>query len=235
MRQMNPPLSIMKTTCQRLLVLPLLLALTGPLRAEPVNSGGTATNPTVLNAPAMPTPPTPPALPENSPDSDHVPVSIGPNGIHIGGPSPVDIGMSNFPGTAGHNEEFYYGFVLPVLIVGIVFLFLAFVIGMVLYMRSRRHKLLHETIRSMIEKGVPIPPELLSSGERNVAPRTRSDLRTGLMMTGAGIGLLLFYHNANNPPMERVGWIPILIGVAFLITWFIEKKNKNNHGGPTIK
>jgi hypothetical protein len=222
----------MKTPWKKLLVLLLISALALGLRAEPINSSASATNPTTLNAPAapMPLPPAPPAAPS---DSDNVPVSIGPNGIHIGGPSPVDINMPNFAPTSS-KQMFLYGFALPVIIVGIVFFSFAFVVGMFLYMRHRRQRMLHETLRSMIEKGVPIPPELLSSGDRNVAPRTRSDLRIGLMMIGTGVGLLIFIRDVNGGP-KNVGWIPVLIGVAFLITWFIEKMNKDKNGGSTIK
>jgi hypothetical protein len=223
----------MKTIWKKLLVLPLITALAiGPLRAEPIDSAGTAaTNPTTLNAPSSPVPPTTPTppTPPTPPDPDNVPVSIGPNGIHVGGPSPVDINMPNMG-----NSAKLFGIVLPIVIVGIVFSFFAFVIGTFLYLRHRRQRLLHETLRSMIEKGVSIPPELLAPGERYAAPRTRSDLRSGLVCIAVGIGLLIFMSDVNGGP-KHVGWIPILIGVAFLISWFIEKKNNDKNGGPTIK
>jgi hypothetical protein len=89
--------------------------------------------------------------------------------------------------------------------------------------RLKRNRMLHETIRQMIEKGQPIPPEILQSQESPRRPD--SDLRKGLVLVGVGAGvcvLLLLQHNNSWP----AGLIPLLMGVAFLITWKIEA-NKN--------
>ncbi len=88
--------------------------------------------------------------------------------------------------------------------------------------RLKRNQMLHETIRQMIEKGQPIPPELLQPTDQC---RPRSDLRRGLIFVATGIGLgvwFLVQHNGVWP----VALIPLLIGVAFLITCKLES-NKN--------
>ena len=85
--------------------------------------------------------------------------------------------------------------------------------------RLKRARLQHETLRLMIEKGRPIPPEFLQPEE---APRRpRNDLRTGLILVGVGVGVWLL-------PLSRLinhaGFIPLLMGVAFLLTWAIEAR-----------
>ena len=85
--------------------------------------------------------------------------------------------------------------------------------------RLKRQRMLHDTIQKMIEKGQPIPPELLQSGE---APqRPKSDLRTGLVLVsvGIGVGIFLFAQHQKEWPAAI---IPLLMGVAFLITWKME-------------
>ena len=105
----------------------------------------------------------------------------------------------------------------------------AMVVGIVwlgVGLKLKRNKMLHETIRLMIDKGQPIPPELLQPQE--LASRPRSDLRTGLVMIAVGIGLSLLLISLHDLPrgIAAVGVIPFLMGVAFLIAWKIES-NKN--------
>jgi hypothetical protein len=90
--------------------------------------------------------------------------------------------------------------------------------------RLKRARILHETIRIMIEKGQPIPPELLQPQEPRRGPR--SDLRRGLVFIGIGIALLFMFFGHGDGMLRWVGLIPLLMGVAFLITWKVES-NKN--------
>ncbi len=104
-------------------------------------------------------------------------------------------------------------------------LFVSFVgvVALVISHRLKKAKLLHETIRAMIDKGQPIPPELLQPQEPRRKPR--SDLRRGLVFIAIGIALLVVLHSWGNN-IRAAGWIPLLMGVAFLITWKLEA-NKN--------
>jgi len=92
--------------------------------------------------------------------------------------------------------------------------------------RSRRARLLHETLRLMIEKGQPIPPELLQSPDGGRRPR--NDLRTGLVFIsiGVGFGALLLTEGDRDWP---IALIPLLIGVAFLVA---RKMENNTNGQP---
>jgi hypothetical protein len=98
------------------------------------------------------------------------------------------------------------------------------IVGLGLYFRHRKNKMLHETLRAMVDKGVPIPPELLNKSESDLTKRPRNDLRSGLILTGIGIGIVLF--------MGKPGWIILFLGVAFLVIASLEKKDKNNDQPP---
>jgi len=150
----------------------------------------------------------------------------------VSGPS-VDPGT-----TAGHqasskktqNSSSGTSKAIPILLV--VFGCPVAIVGLVAYFRARKQKQLHETLRAMIEKGVPIPPELLrsptpavdtSEAERD-DPRTA--LRQGLFLValGAGICLWLLIESSNS---WGLGFIPFLIGLAFLAEWRLEKRNSS--------
>ena len=75
------------------------------------------------------------------------------------------------------------------------------IIGLQLYFRHRKNIVLHETVRTMVEKGVPIPPEIFQKTEhvfmeRDGAKRPRNDLRKGLMLIGMGIGIVMLAGRA---------------------------------------
>jgi len=100
-------------------------------------------------------------------------------------------------------------FGLPVLIVAIT-----------LFYKLRREQMIHDTIARLAEKGLPVPPELLARPAQ--APGIR-DLRSGLILLGVGIGIVVFFLQVA-PDNWAIGLIPGLIGVAFLITWAVDRK-----------
>jgi hypothetical protein len=90
--------------------------------------------------------------------------------------------------------------------------------------RQEREKMLQETIRSMIEKGTPIPPELFTRAGAGGNSGTRHDLRNGLLLLGVGVGTLIVGY--------MCGWIIFCLGVAFVVASLFEKKNKSDGQPP---
>jgi len=92
------------------------------------------------------------------------------------------------------------------------------IVSAVLYAGFRRDRVRHETLRVMIEKGSAIPPELL-------VPPSGSDLRRGIVLLGAGLGLSVFFLAF---PLQRGLWatgaVPALVGLGFLIVWRLERR-----------
>jgi uncharacterized protein DUF6249 len=118
------------------------------------------------------------------------------------------------------------GEVIP--LVGIVFLsifgapvLIVILIGVfsIIVSRSRQR-----TIRMLVEKGQPVPAELLSPATRSV--RRRSDVRRGVVWTMVGLGLMVWLAAVND--WEGGAWsfglIPFLIGLGYLIIWKLENK-----------
>jgi hypothetical protein len=168
----------------------------------------------------------------NGSSADHPPVRIDETGVHVGGANPVDI---NTPRGGGDWER---GPSWKAVLKSIIAIFAVFgmpvaIIAIVFYFKHRRHKMAHDTLRAMIEKGVPMTPELVAQvrdqdygGPRT--GRTRSRLLPGLVLLGTGIALLIGGTHGDS----RAGWIVLFIGVAFLIVWLVEGKNPNNGQPP---
>jgi hypothetical protein len=80
------------------------------------------------------------------------------------------------------------------------------------------------TIRMMVEKGQPVPAELLAPATRGI--RRRSDVRRGVVWTMVGFGLMIWLAAVND--WEGGAWsfglIPFLIGLGYLIVWKLENK-----------
>jgi hypothetical protein len=134
------------------------------------------------------------------PSTYHAPVNIDETGVHVGG---RDVEMAAIVAVV-------LGCLVPIAIVSIIS-----------YSRHRRLKMQHETMRAMIEKGMPIPPELLTkpnqdNPSQDRPARARNDLRGGLILVGVGAGLLMI--------AGKVGWILVFIGAARLVVWLIEDR-----------
>ncbi len=93
------------------------------------------------------------------------------------------------------------------------------VVALVLHYRHARERMTHETVSKLIERGLPVPPELL-----NPPHRGQAGLRGGLVLVALGIALAVFFQD--HGPGWSVGLIPGLMGVALLIAWVIEKRSR---------
>jgi hypothetical protein len=113
-------------------------------------------------------------------------------------------------------------------LVGIVFLsifgapvLIVILIGVFALLVSRSRQ---RTIRLLVEKGQPVPAELLAPEVRRV--RRRSDVRRGVIWTMVGLGLMVWLAAVNGweGGVWSFGLIPFLIGLGYLIVWKLEGK-----------
>ena len=113
-------------------------------------------------------------------------------------------------------------------LVGIVFLsifgapvLIVILIGVFALLVSRSRQ---RTIRLLVEKGQPVPAELLAPEVRRV--RRRSDVRRGVIWAMVGLGLMVWLAAVNDweGGVWSFGLIPFLIGLGYLIIWKLEGK-----------
>ncbi len=108
-------------------------------------------------------------------------------------------------------------------IVMIVFGTPVLIFAVILYFGFSRSRMMHRTVRMMVEKGQPVPAALLNPP---AAVRKRSDMRRGVIWTMIGIGLMAFLAAVNDGDggAWAFGLIPFLIGVGYLLVWKLEGK-----------
>jgi hypothetical protein len=100
------------------------------------------------------------------------------------------------------------------------------------YFKSKEREQMQATIRAAIEKGQPLPPEVLDAMTRNVRmrPSSQSDLRAAIVWLAWGLGIAGFFIAGSYAwdndmlPLAYFGAIPIFIGAAYLIMALMNAK-----------
>jgi hypothetical protein len=107
-----------------------------------------------------------------------------------------------------------------ILIVSIVFICSASIVATVMFFVHRSNEQKHQTIRLALEKGQPLPPELLESG-RNPT----SDLLKGIKLTftGLGLGLFFFFFMRHLWP---IGLIVLFVGLGHLVAHAVTRTGR---------
>ena len=197
-----------------------------PAAASMANQAG----PTPALSPAGQTPAVSPAMaasPAASVSSDladkihkRIDKKLKQKGIHF---SVDEDGETISTGNTSHDD-------IPALaipLVGIIFCTIfgapVLIVAVILYFGFSKNRMMHKTVRMMVEKGQPVPAALL-----NPPPhvRKRSDMRRGVVLMMVGTGLMLFFAAVND--WEGGAWslgvIPFLVGVGYLLVWKLEGK-----------
>jgi uncharacterized protein DUF6249 len=144
----------------------------------------------------------------------------------LGGKHGIVIDAGGGDGDHGKSDDEIPAMIIP--LVGIVFLsifgapvLIVVMIGVFALLVSRSRQ---RTIRMLVEKGQPVPAELLAPATRSV--RQRSDMRRGVVWTMVGLGLMIWLAAVNDweGGAWSLGLIPFLIGLGYLIVWKLENK-----------
>ena len=149
-----------------------------------------------------------------------------------------------------HNEPALAGMVVG--IVSVVFLSPVLAIGLILWYRMRKARMLNETMLKLAEKGIVPPAEALYalaggrqaevlSTAASTAPiyeqaklvRRRaawSDLRKGVFTGGVGLALI-FYSMLEDREANAIGLVLLFVGIGFVVLWWFEERQIAPSGG----
>jgi len=138
------------------------------------------------------------------------------------------------------------GIVSGVLQFVIFWTFVAAVVLVPKYLKSRERSKLLDTLKVAYEKGQPVPAELIEALQRGDVPNVRSttistsesDLRRAIVLISVGVGIALLgyglYYGISYASEEGgaitgaavagCGAIPGLIGVAYLLLWLARRQ-----------
>ncbi len=123
---------------------------------------------------------------------------------------------------------------IAVAIIGVIFTTLfgapVMIVAAIMFFSYLKSRSLHRTVREMVAKGQPVPPELFATPGTRI--RTRSDLRRGVILVTIGVGLMIFFGAVTDWESGGpwvIGVIPFLIGAAYLaLGWLGTDKRENN-------
>ena len=100
------------------------------------------------------------------------------------------------------------------------------IVGMILWYKSRKTRLMHETAVRLAEKGQPVPPELFLGREQPY-----SDLRRGVVLVAVGIALCIALNQLGEA--WTIGLIPLFMGLGYVLVWKLESRGPNDGDGGT--
>lgn len=126
------------------------------------------------------------------------------------------------------------GAVLPIVTISLLAIFGTpiLIVAVIMYFGFSKSRMQHRTIKMLVEKGQPVPPELLMPPAPAV--RQRSDMRRGVILLMIGTGVMLFFAAVNDweGGSWTLGLIPFLIGAGYLIVWKLEGGAKRTPDNP---
>jgi hypothetical protein len=154
---------------------------------------------------------------------------LGQKGLHFSIGDDEDI----LGGKGGHSDDVPEA-VIP--LIGIIFTTVfgapVLIVAVIMYFGFSRNRMMHKTIRLMVEKGQPVPPALLAPPPPAV--RQRSDMRRGVVLVMIGLALMLFFGAVKSwqGGAWAIGIIPFVIGVGYLLVWKLEGGQKPGPDNP---
>jgi hypothetical protein len=123
---------------------------------------------------------------------------------------------------------------VPVMIVLIIFGSIASLFIAPRYFKSVERQKMADTLRLAIEKGQPLPTEVIEAMSSNVRhpglpPSPQRDLRTGIIWLGLGLGVaglgaaIGSYEPDWALPFLGMATFPIFIGLAFVVLGLLNR------------
>ncbi|MFC0634513.1 DUF6249 domain-containing protein [Brevundimonas balnearis] len=97
------------------------------------------------------------------------------------------------------------------------------------WLKSRERREIQQTVRVALEKGQPLPAEVIEALSKDIVknlPSRSKDLRRGVLILSAAIGVALLGYAIGTRegdavyPMLGVAAIPGMIGLAFIVLSF---------------
>jgi hypothetical protein len=93
------------------------------------------------------------------------------------------------------------------------------------YFRFRGRAAVQSTIRTALEQGQQLSPELLVELAGDQSPPRERDLKRGVILVALALALGLFGLFIDDPDatsvMQGAAMFPLLVGAAFLLLWFL--------------
>ena len=125
--------------------------------------------------------------------------------------------------------------IIPIIAILSVFGTITAIIVGPTYFKTRERRDMQKTVRAAIDKGQPLPPEVIDAlskeAARNIPSRTR-DIRRGVIWLAVGVGIAAFslikdytggWGDDGGNGLLGLAAIPTTVGLAYLVLSFFNK------------
>lgn len=107
----------------------------------------------------------------------------------------------------------------------VMFLCIPLSIYIWLFYSTKKEEDRQNTIRTAIDKGQELTPEIIQSLVPTPVTSKYRDLRIGLPIIGLSIGWMLFGNfGVHDPEVTWAAAFPLFFGLGFVIAWYISSK-----------
>lgn len=103
------------------------------------------------------------------------------------------------------------------------FLSLIIIVFLALFFSNKKRRLRYHTLELAITNGKDLPASFYENLDN---PSTKSMLHSALVWIAWGVGIILFLLCTSDLELATMGSIPLLAGVAKLITYAVENRHK---------
>ena len=112
----------------------------------------------------------------------------------------------------------------------VLFLTIGGVVSLIYYFRYRTRQAIQLTVRTALEQGQTLTPEVLEGLTDSLNSRN-ADLRRGVISVTVGIALFAFGNligeDDARAPLMAISAFPFLVGFAYLGLWFFLKRDNS--------
>ncbi len=120
--------------------------------------------------------------------------------------------------------------VFPVVAISVLALFgfPVAIVAIIMFSSWAKSRSLQRTVRMMVEKGQPVPPELFAA-PAGAPLRPWYDLRRGIVLLAVGVGIVMFFGISAgwDEGVWALGLIPGLIGLGYILAWRLANRHGN--------
>jgi hypothetical protein len=208
------------------------LALACALRAQTPTPIAPSATPFETVMPAATMSPVPSATSRASDDlADKIKQRVDKKFKHKGGFGiTIDDDDSDEHTSVHHGGDVIPHGVFPIVAISIlgVFGFPVAIVAVIMFSSWAKSRSLQRTVRMMVEKGQPVPPELFAA-PAGAPLRPWYDLRRGIVLLSVGTGLMLFFGLTAgwDEGVWALGLIPGLIGLGYILAWRLANRHGN--------
>ena len=114
----------------------------------------------------------------------------------------------------------------------VMFIGLTVIISLFFWFRFRARKEMQQTIRTAIDKGQELTPDLVESLGTSQKRSKHQDLRNGMIWLAVGAGIALFgvamgqVEEEVMAIMAGISAMPFMVGIAYVLMWRVTERGQ---------